>query len=276
MKLEKFLHKHITFIAFLKHFFVPHKGNNYKPHFFKEHILLSVMAGSIFLLIISYTSYRILRTTTMGRTIAASVLIDLTNKIREQYNLPPLKPNLALEHAAILKGNDMHEKEYFSHTGPDGTTPWYWIKRAGYNFSYAGENLALNFKSSKEIETAWLNSPKHRDNILDKNYEDIGIGLVRGYVEYIPVVFTVQMFGKQTSPEENSPLYSGAHWYELFLFNLSYYIDAIYKILTIILIAELLLMIFIEIKKQHIIHILYGVLLIIVVVICILINSLLI
>lgn len=274
MKLEKFLRKHIAFVSFLKHFFVPHKGNNYRPHFFKEHIVLSITIGSILLLIISYTSYKILRTTTIGRTIASSVLIDLTNEVREQHNLSPLTPNIKLQHAALLKANDMQEKQYFSHNGPNGTAPWHWIKRAGYNFSYAGENLALNFTSSDAIEKSWLASPKHRDNILNKNYEDTGIAVVRGEVEHTPVVFTVQMFGKQSHLENTLP-YTRVPWYELFLFNLSFYINTIYTILIFIIILELFLMIFIEIKKQHIIHISYGILLILVVIMCILINSLL-
>lgn len=274
MTLEKFLRKHLIFVESLRHFFIPHPGNNHKPHFFKEHVILSMLIGSIFLLIISYTSYRVLRTTEAGRAIVASILIDLTNEVRKDNNLPPLKPNLLLQHAAILKGSDMRDKKYFSHTGPEGTAPWHWISLAGYHFSHAGENLALNFKSSTEIEKAWLDSPKHRNNILDARYEDIGIGIIEGTEEFIPVVFTVQMFGKQLQGKEME-VPSTIHWYEIIFFNLSTYVTTIYKILAVILTIELLLMIFIEIRKQHIIHIYYGLLLLTIVIICIYINSLL-
>ena len=105
----------------LKHIFIPHAENNYKPHFFREHILLSFLIGSILLLLLSYTSYTILRTTAFGSSVVSSVLIDMTNHVRADDNLPPLLHNQQLEAAAKLKGIDMVQKQYFSHFAPDGT-----------------------------------------------------------------------------------------------------------------------------------------------------------
>jgi hypothetical protein len=273
--------KNTTLLSFFKHTFIPHKGNDYKPHFFREHVILTFLIGSIFLLLLSFTSYIVIQTTAYGSSVVSSVLIDLTNQTREEHNLPPLLYNRQLKDAATMKGDDMVTKQYFAHFAPDGTTPWYWFEKAGYSFLYAGENLAINFRSSKEVERAWLASPKHRDNILGGQYEDIGIATVKGTENGKPVLFVVQEFGKSNPSDRPNSLtrtypLGSPHFYEKLLFNMSYYIDTIYTTLICILIVSLFMMILIEIKQQHYLHILYGVLIVIVIGICIGINSLLI
>ena len=102
--------------------------------------------------------------------MVASVLVDLANESRLAYNEVPLVPNEKLTHAAQLKGEDMAANNYFAHNSPEGVTPWYWFKQAGYSFLYAGENLAVDFTESRDVENAWLNSPLHRANILNVNF----------------------------------------------------------------------------------------------------------
>lgn len=262
----------------LKHFFIPHLGNDYKPHFFREHVVLSILIGVILLLLISFTTSIIIRTTAVGSSVVSSVLIDLTNQNRKTYGLSPLVYNQQLANAAKMKGEDMVEKNYFSHFAPDGTSPWHWFNKAGYKFLFAGENLAINFRSSKEVERAWMNSPKHRENILDSRYEDIGIATTPGVINSKKVLFVVQLFGKPEPtdipdsllPKRTPP---DIQFYEKLIFNTSYYVSTLYVILMIILVIALSLMIFIEIRKQHIYHILYGALLMVVVLICLGINS---
>lgn len=269
---------HRKLLRILKHTFIPHSGNNYKPHFFREHVILSLLIGSIFLLLVSFTTYVVIRTTTYGSSVVSSVLIDLTNQTRKENNLPPLLYSQRLEDAATLKGNDMVTRQYFAHFAPDGTSPWHWFDKAGYKFLFAGENLAIHFRSSKEVEKAWMESPKHRANILDSRYEDIGIAAIHGNTNTSPAIFVVQLFGKQepsTAPaslQKETPVQS-AKFFEKVIFNASYYINNIYTTLIIILIIALCMMIFIEIRKQHYFHILYGVLLTVIVSICIAINS---
>lgn len=261
----------------LHHVFIPHVGNDYKPHFFREHAILSMLISVIVLLLISFTTSFIIRTTTVGSSVVSSVLIDLTNQNRKINGLPPLLYNQKLTIAAKMKGEDMVKRNYFSHFAPDGTSPWYWFKEVKYPFIFAGENLAINFRSSKEVEQAWMNSPKHKENILDSRFEDIGIATAPGVVNSKKVLFVVQMFGKpEPTSIENSifpktpPL---VMFYEKLLFNTSYYISTIYTTLIMVLVIALSLMVFIEIRKQHIYHILYGVLLMLVVLICLGINS---
>ncbi len=90
----------------------------------------------------------------------------------------------------------MSTKGYFAHTSPEGITPWYWFTQAGYHFVFAGENLAIDFTESQDVENAWLNSPAHRANILDSRFTEIGIAVKDGIYQGQPTTYVVQMFGK--------------------------------------------------------------------------------
>ncbi|MEX0931059.1 MAG: CAP domain-containing protein, partial [Candidatus Paceibacterota bacterium] len=131
----------------------------------------------------------------MVSTILPSVIVTDTNKEREADNLVPLQRNTLLDVAATLKAQDMAEGQYFDHYSPDGVSPWHWFDTAGYDFVHAGENLAIYFTDSSEIVDAWMNSPAHRDNILNNNYREIGIGVARGEYDGHETVFVVQLFG---------------------------------------------------------------------------------
>jgi hypothetical protein len=97
--------------------------------------------------------------------------------------------------AAQDKANDEATKGYFAHTSPQGLTPWYWFQQVGYNFDYAGENLAVNFSDSEDVTTAWMNSPEHRANILNTDFTQIGIAAAQGVYEGEPTTFVVEEFG---------------------------------------------------------------------------------
>lgn len=118
-----------------------------------------------------------------------------TNTNRVADALSPLKPNALLELAAQEKANDMAANGYFAHTSPSGLTPWYWFQKVGYNFTYAGENLAVNFTDSEDVINAWMNSPSHRENILNGNFTEIGIATAQGTYNGKSAVFAVQLFG---------------------------------------------------------------------------------
>lgn len=127
--------------------------------------------------------------------IYASVLVSLTNKDRVAANLSELKVNPLLEKAAQMKADDMAAKGYFAHNTPEGLTPWYWFKEAGYKYVYAGENLAVNFENSEDVETAWMNSKGHFLNIVNPKYTEIGIATSTGTYKGRTAIFVVQMFG---------------------------------------------------------------------------------
>ena len=90
----------------------------------------------------------------------------------------------------------MIQNNYWSHTAPDGTTPWYWIINSGYDYLYAGENLAKDFIDAHSVLAAWLASPAHRNNILSKNFQDIGVAVIEGNLGGHPTILVVQMFGQ--------------------------------------------------------------------------------
>lgn len=136
-------------------------------------------------------------------TITSQNLIELTNAVRQKYGLNNLAINPKLELAAQAKAQDMLIKNYFAHQSPDGRSPWYWFSENGYQYLYAGENLAINFVNSDEVVNAWLNSPSHRANILNPNYKEIGIAVIS-----VPIspsqnkTIIVQLFG---TPRTISP-----------------------------------------------------------------------
>jgi uncharacterized protein YkwD len=127
--------------------------------------------------------------------VLPAVVAALTNEQRVADNLSELNIDPKLEAAAQAKAEDMAKKSYFAHVSPDGTQPWYWIIKEGYLYTYAGENLAVNFEDSDKVVEAWMNSPSHRFNILKRQYEDIGIGMAAGTYQGQPATFVVQMFG---------------------------------------------------------------------------------
>ena len=187
----------------LKLFFFSHKDNGHIPHILKEITLIIILLVSFFFLGVSYARYFYFHKTVLGEQVESSVLIDLTNETRVKYNESPLLKNLKLELAANLKSDDMVSNNYFAHNSPTGVTPWFWIKKAGYNFIYAGENLAIDFTQSSDIEDAWLKSPEHRANILNENFKDIGISTKEGKLNGQDTIFVVQMFGQEMNPSLN-------------------------------------------------------------------------
>jgi hypothetical protein len=93
----------------------------------------------------------------------------------------------------------MFKNNYWAHVSPTGTEPWDFILAEDYDYSYAGENLAKNFNSSKEVVTAWYNSPSHKENLLNKNYTEMGFAVVNGTLDGYKTTLVVQMFGKPRS-----------------------------------------------------------------------------
>ncbi len=188
----------------IKDFLIPHEGNEFKPHFFREYMLGIVSIIVIFLAGASFSGSLYIRNSGLTAAVLPAVLVDLTNNDRVSIGEPELNVSQELEYAAKLKAEDMSENQYFAHVSPTGVTPWYWMKKANYSFIYAGENLAIDFTESSDVSRAWMNSPKHKQNILDKRFTDIGIAAKEGILNGKPTVFVVQMFGKPVFVESNN------------------------------------------------------------------------
>jgi len=136
-------------------------------------------------------------------------VIEFTNIQREKYGLPPLKENLKLNASAEEKVKDMFENQYFSHFSPSGVGVEDLVKSAGYEFIAIGENLALgNFENDEVLVQGWMDSPGHRENILNDRYQEIGVAVLKGLFEGKSTWLAVQHFGLPLSacPQPNETL----------------------------------------------------------------------
>ena len=181
--------------SLLKYSFIPTEKNHHKPHMLHEVTLVIIISISLFLSGISFARYYFLHGTVRGQEIVSSVLIDITNETRQKYGESPLKKNSLLEQASGYKAEDMATYQYFAHNSPTGKTPWYWLKQVGYDFIYAGENLAVDFTKSRDVSDAWMKSPTHKANILNSKFTEIGITVKEGIIDGHNTIYVVQMFG---------------------------------------------------------------------------------
>ena len=116
----------------------------------------------------------------------------LTNQDRAVHGLTGVTEDALLDAAAQYAAEDMAANGYFSHVSPDGKDPWYWLNQVGYRYSYAGENLAVNFTDSEDVQTAWMESPTHKANIMKREYTHVGFGTANGIYEGKETTFVVE------------------------------------------------------------------------------------
>jgi len=187
----------------LKKYFIPHEENDHHPHILREASLLGFLVVILALFGVAVGSHILINRSDMPALVLPKVLVDYANQDRIPSNEGSLTINPLLQQAAQLKANDMATKGYFAHKTPEGYSPWYWLDKVGYDFSYAGENLAVNFSDSIDVNQAWMNSPGHRANILNGNFTEIGIATADGMYQGRQTTFVVEFFGtpaKNTEP----------------------------------------------------------------------------
>jgi uncharacterized protein YkwD len=160
--------------------------------------LLSILLMSIKIASISLVAF-VPATSVEASAITSETVIQLANAARVENGLNALTGSGLLAKAAQNKANDMLARQYFAHNTPDGATPWTFIKAVGYSYITAGENLAIDFTEAESVQTAWMNSPGHRANILNKNFQEIGIGISKGMFDGHQTIIVVQMFGTPIS-----------------------------------------------------------------------------
>lgn len=123
-------------------------------------------------------------------TVNKSQLLQLVNEVRQKgcqcgdtYYYPTTKVswNSDLELAAYNHSSDMYQNKYFSHTGLDGSNPGMRIDQVGYKWMAYGENIATGYTSEREVVEAWLKSPGHCQNIMNKAYKEMGVARVGNY-----------------------------------------------------------------------------------------------
>lgn len=183
----------------LRQHFIPHEGNNYHPHILhtKRAVFYSGLFIAMKVFLVAFAVALPTEAFLAPDVLAAqgAKMISLTNSLRKEQGLPLLDVNVVLERSASLKADDMSEKQYFSHVNPEGRGLSYFLGKAGYKYSTAGENLAMGFSDANEVVDAWMKSPKHYSNLVDTDFQQFGIGLVAGEFEGQPTVFVAQHFG---------------------------------------------------------------------------------
>lgn len=107
-------------------------------------------------------------------------VLRLVNYQRQKRGKQPLSLDLRLTKAAQYHSDDMAKRRKMSHVGSDGSSFGLRIKRTGYRYRAAAENVARGQNSSRAVIIAWMNSSGHRQNILSSKYTEIGIGIAYG------------------------------------------------------------------------------------------------
>ncbi|WP_243002701.1 CAP domain-containing protein [Lachnotalea glycerini] len=112
--------------------------------------------------------------TTTSNSSYAQQVVDLVNVERAKEGLAALTIDTNVEKAAMVRANEIQTK--FEHVRPDGSGFVTALKEQNVTYKGAGENIAWGQKTPEEVVTAWMNSPGHRANIMNKNYVHIGVG----------------------------------------------------------------------------------------------------
>ncbi len=196
--------------------------------------------------------------------ITKSAIIELTNKERVNSGLTELKENDLLNQAAKEKAQHMLSEKYFDHYSPSGVSPWHFFEENGYDYEYAGENLAIGFVEPEEVYTAWQESYTHHENLLNKNYKEIGIGIAKGNFNGNYTTIVVQLFGTTEETSSTTPIaelpeikkVAGAtniekETTEFFVMNYNNMIRVIVAILALLILISFLTVIMKGIKHQY-------------------------
>ncbi|MBI3559125.1 hypothetical protein HY085_01900 [Candidatus Gottesmanbacteria bacterium] len=178
------------------HFFTPRHTNNHKA---KALHVSSIGVYITILLVVQIflTSFARIKPGVLGyaSNITVTDLLKDTNEKRVAAGDRQLVLNDQLSQAAAAKAKDMFAKQYWAHTAPDGVDPWSFILSSGYNYLFAGENLARDFGDSRSVVNAWINSPSHKENLLNPRYQEVGFAVVNGKYNGYETTLVVQMFG---------------------------------------------------------------------------------
>ncbi|HEY9729906.1 MAG TPA: CAP domain-containing protein [Chroococcales cyanobacterium] len=103
-------------------------------------------------------------------------LLSLINAERQKVGAPPLRTNLQLTQAALGQSQDMATNNFFSHTGSNGSEFSDRISTTGYDWSAVAENIAAGQSTPTAVVRSWLNSPPHKQNMLNPQYTEVGFG----------------------------------------------------------------------------------------------------
>jgi hypothetical protein len=195
--------KRKTLVAHIRNTFLAHAGNNRRPHLFTAW----GMVGATLLLVLVAAAPRAVQYSVLHggavnnsdvssffAAVLPAALLAETNTVREGQNLPVVGYSAVLSKAAQAKAEDMMLRQYFAHNSPEGVAPWTWFDGVGYDYQYAGENLAIHFNESADVVRAWVASPKHYENLIKTEYTEMGLGIASGMMDGRQTTVVVQFF----------------------------------------------------------------------------------
>lgn len=112
-------------------------------------------------------------------TSAQAAVLALVNEERAKVGCSPVTASASLASLAQDFSDDMAARGFFSHTDPDGQTPWDRATKAGVT-GLGGENIARGQADAQAVMASWMNSEGHRANILNCDYKTLGVGVHYG------------------------------------------------------------------------------------------------
>lgn len=159
-----------------------------------------IVLGSIFMLMLptNQTAHA------NQQEVQSSNIIQHINDHRSQSELEPLVYDQSLQTAATAKAAHMQSEQYWAHNSPDGDSPWQFIEAEGYNYTQAGENLAIGFSDEENMVSAWIDSPDHA-RVLRGEYQHVGFGIQEASIGDRSGILVVAMFG-EPKPQPNQLL----------------------------------------------------------------------
>ncbi|MBR4903739.1 MAG: hypothetical protein IKZ53_03640 [Selenomonadaceae bacterium] len=107
-------------------------------------------------------------------------VLELVNVERAKVGVAPLRLADDLQNASAIRAREI--VQYFSHTRPDGSSCFTVMRNKGWA---CGENIAAGNAAAYETVNQWMNSQGHRENILNPNFRELGVGYAYDdYSEY--------------------------------------------------------------------------------------------
>jgi hypothetical protein len=194
--------------------------------------------------------------------LSQQLIVDGVNTQREKNGIEKLQWSEKLTQAAQKKGDDMIARDYWSHISPTGSEPWDFLDQVGYSYSVAGENLARNFSENQSLVDAWMASPTHRANVLQAQYQEVGVAVVQGKDTQANKVVVVAMFGTQaTTPiaevsrnaVQTSPIVTGELDSKSHILGRTTVLQSVdyYRLGTLAVLIGLIILLFLDVWKAH-------------------------
>ncbi|HIA91822.1 TPA: CAP domain-containing protein [Candidatus Saccharibacteria bacterium] len=174
-------------------YFIASRRNDYRPNALRNPILLVLYCVVAALLVITSVVRQEVRSSSQPSVSSIeNRLVGSINVTRGSLDMQPLSLNTQLSKAAVAKQLHMAEQDYWSHTSPDGTEPWDFVRSYNVTYAKAAETLARGFTEPEAVVTGWLNSPSHREALLEPSYSQIGLSITEGEQGYDAVALFIQ------------------------------------------------------------------------------------